>query len=147
MGNKASLTGKLIYTARLCRTARAELLLTHGLYAGQDILLKSLSEEDGQTMGSLATNLGVKPPTVTKMVTRMESQGLVRREGSQYDSRINHVFITPAGTALLGKVDDAWEAAELAAFTGLKDKDEKRLHKILDRVLSELDGKYEPAQD
>ena len=147
MGNKASLTGKLIYTARLCRTARAELLLTHGLYAGQDILLKSLSEEDGQTMGSLATNLGVKPPTVTKMVTRMESQGLVRREGSQYDSRINHVFITPAGTALLGKVDDAWEAAELAAFTGLKDNAEKRLHKILDLVLSELDGKYEPAQD
>ncbi|MFZ1813464.1 MAG: MarR family transcriptional regulator [Rhizobiaceae bacterium] len=147
MGKTASLSGKLIYTARLCRTARAEMLLAHGLYAGQDVLLYSLANEDGQTMGSLAVNLGVKPPTVTKMVTRMESQNLVRRESSEIDNRINHVFITHEGRALVSKIDEAWEAAEQVAFTRLKEKDEKRLHKILDRVLAELDGQYVASED
>jgi len=45
------LAGKLIYAARLCRTLRARHLLDHGLYAGQDVLLKSLAANDGQSMG------------------------------------------------------------------------------------------------
>ncbi len=141
MSKEKDLTGKLIYAARLCRSLRSRLLLDHGLYAGQDVLLKSLAHTDGQTMGSLANNLGVRPPTVTKMVTRMEAQGLVRRAASGFDSRLNLVSITEAGEALLDEIDETWSTAEKQAFERLKEKDAKRLHKILDRILSSLDGK------
>lgn len=130
------LSGKLIYAARLCRTLRARRLLEHGLYAGQDLLLKSLAANDGQSMGSLAASLAVRPPTVTKMVNRMEAQNLVRRQSSGYDNRLNLVFITEAGESLLDEVDAAWEEAERQAFASLKEKDVKRLGKILDRIVS-----------
>ncbi len=141
MSQEHDLAGKLIYAARLCRSLRASLLLDLGVYAGQDALLKSLSRKNGQTMGSLAADLGVRPPTVTKMVTRMESQGLVQRQASQNDSRLNLVHLTPAGSALLAQIDTAWRDAETAAFDRLREKDAKRLHKILDRILSSLDGR------
>jgi DNA-binding MarR family transcriptional regulator len=141
MSSEQDLAGKLIYAARLCRSLRANLLLDHGLYAGQDALLKSLSRSNGQTMGSLAADLGVRPPTVTKMVTRMEAQGLVKRQPSQKDSRLNLVHLTSAGEALLARIDTAWQDAENAAFDRLRDKDAKRLHKILDRIVASLDGK------
>jgi DNA-binding MarR family transcriptional regulator len=145
MPKERDLTGKLIYAARLCRSFRARLLLDHGIYAGQDHLLKSLAQQDGQTMGSLASNLGVRPPTITKMVTRMEAQGLVRRENSGFDNRLNLVSITGAGEALLDEIDEAWRTAEKHAFERLKEKDAKRLHKILDRILLSLDGRADAA--
>jgi DNA-binding MarR family transcriptional regulator len=147
MSWEQDLSGKLIYTARLCRSMRAALLLDHGLYAGQDALLKSLARSDGQTMGALAADLGVRPPTVTKMVTRMEAQGFVTREQSTADSRLNLVRLTPAGSAVLARIDAAWGEAEAAAFERLKEKDAKRLHKILDRILASIDAKPAAAKD
>lgn len=144
MGPEESLAGKLIYAGRLCRTLRADLLLELGIYAGQDILLKSLAQNDGQTMGDLANDLGVRPPTVTKMVTRMESQDLVRREGSKKDNRRAHVYLTGAGRQLLQSIDAAWAKADAKAFDALKSKDDRRLNKILDRVLSSLDERVMP---
>ena len=139
MGPEESLVGKLIYTGRLCRSLRADLLLDLGIYAGQDILLKSLANADGQTMGSVAADLGVRPPTVTKMVARMEAQGLVQREGSKADNRRAHVHLTDAGRELLARIDDAWQKADLSALEDLKPKDEKRLNKVLDKILAKLD--------
>ncbi|MCB1462352.1 MAG: MarR family transcriptional regulator [Nitratireductor sp.] len=139
MGPEESLVGKLIYAGRLCRSLRADLLLDLGIYAGQDILLKSLANADGQTMGSIAGDLGVRPPTVTKMVARMEAQGLVQREGSKSDNRRAHVHLTEAGRQLLQRIDEAWAKADLSALDGLKQKDEKRLNKVLDKILVNLD--------
>ena len=139
MGPEESLVGKLIYAGRLCRSLRADLLLDLGIYAGQDILLKSLANADGQTMGSIAGDLGVRPPTVTKMVARMEAQGLVQREGSKSDNRRAHVHLTEAGRQLLQRIDEAWAKADLSALDGLRQKDEKRLNKVLDKILVNLD--------
>ena len=139
MGPEESLVGKLIYAGRLCRSLRADLLLDLGIYAGQDILLKSLANADGQTMGSIAGDLGVRPPTVTKMVARMEAQGLVQREGSKSDNRRAHVHLTEAGRQLLQRIDEAWAKADLSALDGLKQKDEKRLNKVIDKILVNLD--------
>ena len=136
-----SLTGKLLLTARYCRSMRAALLLERGLYSGQDALLKSLGTQDGQSMGELAKNLDVRPPTVTKMVTRMAAQGFVERQPSQTDSRQFNVFLTSQGTQAIEQIDETWQAAEKAALKGLKDKDAKRLSKILQKILKQMGEK------
>ena len=133
------LAGSLIVTARLCRSLRAQMLQKTGLHAGQDTLLRSLRDKDGQTMSSLAANLDVRPPTVTKMVARLGAQGHLRRECSARDSRQNLVFLTESGWQLLGQVDEIWLKAEKAAFDGFKEKDSKRLRKILARIRSNLE--------
>jgi DNA-binding MarR family transcriptional regulator len=140
LAEQDSLTSKLIHTARLCRSLRASFLAKHGLYAGQDMLLQQLARSDGQSMGALAEALDVRPPTITKMVARMQAQRLVRREPSKYDSRQNHVHITEAGTALLKRVDAAWRETEECAFAGMKEKDFKRLKKILGKIRTNLDN-------
>lgn len=141
MGGPESLAGKLIYTARKCRSMRADLLQKHGLHPGQDLLLESLSQTQGQSMGALAEALGVRPPTVTKMVNRMEAGGLVERRNSRYDSRQNHVFITVSGKQMLDRIADTWRQVEENTFAGLKEKDTRRLAKILARVLENLEGR------
>jgi len=135
-----SLTGKLMLAARLCRSLRTGMLLDEGLYSGQDTLLKILVEEDGQSMGLLATRLGVQPPTLTRMVMRMSAQGFLRREPSQNDGRQFNVFLTQRGVEVIDRIDETWSRVEELAVGNLKEKDGKRLRKILEKILLQLDG-------
>jgi DNA-binding MarR family transcriptional regulator len=84
---KGATIGLLQSAARLSRTALAERLLEHGLYAGQDKLMLALSVENGQTPSQLANLLGVRPPTITKTINRLTNQGFLEKRLSQEDGR------------------------------------------------------------
>src|SRR3954452_651844 len=55
------------------------------------------------TLGELATLEGVRPPTITAAIARMEEDGLVVRTVDERDRRINRVAVSPAGAKLLAK--------------------------------------------
>ncbi|MGX1307851.1 DNA-binding MarR family transcriptional regulator [Amorphus suaedae] len=131
-------------TFRLAQAAKAQRarsgghLSRIGLHPGQEFLLKALSETDGQTMSELATVLGVQPPTVTKMISRLASHGLVERQSSASDGRLSRVFLTDEGRARISDVDKAWKRLEKEALAGLDDKDRKRLRKLLRTIEKNL---------
>lgn len=96
--NKAVMLYRLQSVARLTRTVLATRLLELGLYAGQDAVMLQLASEDGLPPGILAQRLGVRPPTITKTITRLQSQGFVVKRASETDQRQSHVFLTPQGS-------------------------------------------------
>jgi len=53
------------------------------------------------TLGELAAAEQVKPPTMTRLVSGLEGQGLVRREGDPSDARLVRVRATPKGIRIL----------------------------------------------
>ena len=53
------------------------------------------------TLGELAAAEQVKPPTMTRLVTALEGQGLVTREGDANDARVVRVRATAKGIRLL----------------------------------------------
>ena len=53
------------------------------------------------TLGELARAEQVKPPTMTRIVTGLEKDGLVRRKGDARDGRLTHVEATPKGHKVL----------------------------------------------
>lgn len=138
MSKGEELIEALIHAARLCRTLRSELLLKHGLYAGQDTLLRCLDEEDGRSMGTLALNLKVRPPTVTKMVTRMSAQGFIERRTSPTDSRQSHVFITEKGAKAIKKIDKAWRKTEKTSLFKVGKKRKKELAKSFQKITENI---------
>lgn len=132
------LLASLQNAARIGRTHMARLLQATGLYAGQESVMELLSAEDGQTLGRLAASLGVKPPTVTKTVTRLAEQGFVERRPSETDARQIHVWLTEEGRAVLADVQRAVREAELRALDGVKKKERKQLAKILAKIEANL---------
>ncbi len=56
------------------------------------------------TLGELATQEQVAPPTITRMVTRLEALGLVTRTTDRDDRRICRVEITRQGAKELERV-------------------------------------------
>src|SRR6187401_2277157 len=71
-----------------------------GVHLGQEMLLFQLCEEDGATQSEIADCICVEPPTVTKMLQRMEAAGLIERRQDSQDARVSRVYLTAKGREL-----------------------------------------------
>lgn len=68
------------------------------------VALAVQSGPDGATIGDLAGHLGVREPTVTATVDRLEREGLVERTRSTDDRRVVRVTITSDGATTVATV-------------------------------------------
>jgi MarR family transcriptional regulator, organic hydroperoxide resistance regulator len=114
-----SLNYLFIQVSKAHRIRTGELMAQLGLHVGQEWILIALWAQDGQTLSQLVEKLEVQPPTVTKMVQRMEAIKLVRREISPEDSRASLIFLTPKGKALQNKLDSVWQEVEAQFLAGM----------------------------
>ena len=144
---KKSVTFRLLQASKAQRARSGGHLSSAGLHPGQELVLKVLADADGSTMSQLAHALSVQPPTVTKMVTRLSAQGLVRRELSDSDGRLARVFLTEEGEDRIDMVDRAWKRLEKEAMAGIEDKDRRKLRKLLRIVERNLSGRGEIEAD
>ncbi|MBN9044099.1 MAG: MarR family transcriptional regulator [Rhizobiales bacterium] len=137
-GNKAVVLYRLQSVARLTRTVLAVRLLEQGLYAGQDAVMLQLAAEDGLTLGTLAQRLGVRPPTITKTILRLQGQGFVIKRASETDQRQSHVYLTQAGLETIRAIEKSIRKTEKDMLKGLDKKERKVFLKMLGRVESNL---------
>jgi len=149
--DNGSLLARLQEVARRGRTHYARHLLKTGLYAGQERIIEALASVETMTPGALAKTLGVRPPTITMTISRLEEQGFVARAASASDGRQVTVMLTEAGHDVLGAMKKAVAKAEKQALKGLKKKERKQLEKILAKIednLTDRDpGARLPKQD
>ena len=138
--NKGATMSRLHSAARLSRTALAARLLAHGFYAGQDQIMLALALEDGQTPGQLATRLGVRPPTITKTINRLQAQSCLDKRASYQDARQAHIFLTESGRETIKAIEKSLRKTEKQALKGLDKKDQKALSKLLARIEANLSG-------
>ena len=124
----------LVRAAMAHRGVAHELLAELGLHPGQEFLLRHLLDEDGRTPGELAELLGVEPPTVSKMVRRLDDAGFLAREPDPTDGRRTRVVLTAEGRALAGPLDDAWDRLEARTTARLDPDEVERLRDLLRRV-------------
>ncbi|TYR30264.1 MarR family transcriptional regulator [Mesorhizobium microcysteis] len=136
--DKTAAMTQLHSAARLSRTALAARLLSHGFYAGQDQVMIALDRENGQTPGQLAIRLGVRPPTVTKTINRLQTQGYVDKRASESDARQANVFLTDEGRNAIRAIEKAVRKTEKQALKGLDKKEQKTLTKLLGRIEANL---------
>ncbi|MBN8639125.1 MAG: MarR family transcriptional regulator [Anaerolineae bacterium] len=127
--------------AQLCKSHRYQAdvgLNAIGLHVGQEMILARLWEEDGLSQSQLAGSLCVEPPTVTKMLTRMERGGLVERRADPADARVSRVYLTDASRNLHTHVNAAWGSLETNMLRGFDADEQIVLRDLLQRLLDNL---------
>ena len=135
-------TGYLL--ARVCKAHRGSVgdaLAEVGLHVGQEMVLLHLWQRDGLTPSELAGALGVEPPTVTNMLSRMERAGLLKRCRDPEDARCTRVYLTEQGRELRAPVERCWEAVEEHALSGVTAEEEALLRDLLVRLHDNLTRK------
>ena len=128
---------------RVCqafRGARAGRLSEIDLHCGQDLLLLMVSAEAGLTPSEVAERLAVEPPTVTKMVQRMEKAGRLQKRADPADARAVCLHLTEAGRRLQAEVHACWDDLEAQATAGLTVEERIVLRRLLLHLLANLSG-------
>ncbi len=85
------------------------------------------------TLG-IAERLIEHTPGITRLIDRLESKKLVRRERPQRDRRQVYCFITAEGLSLLESLDPVTESSSVAAFTGVARTELKALIQTLEKI-------------
>jgi DNA-binding MarR family transcriptional regulator len=120
---------------RLARRLRKE--AGSGLSPSQGAALAAIHNHGPLTLGALADHERVSPPTITKVVAFLESEGLVVRTPDPADGRVSRVTTTPEGKALVAESrrrKTAWLTTEVSRLPAAE---QQRLADALD-VLDHL---------
>ena len=110
------------------------MLADHELHVGQEILLMHLWEQDGRSQSELADLMEVEPPTLTKMLNRLEKSGLLERQRDQTDARIFRVYLTEAGWALQEPIQHMWRELEARTMAHLTLEERIVLRRLLMQI-------------
>lgn len=86
----------------------------------------------------LADRVGRDYTTVSRQVGKLESLGLVDRQGSAADRRIREATITPKGRAMTNLVDDAREKIGRAIFASWHRRDTEDLVRLMRKFADDI---------
>jgi len=99
------------------------------------------------TLGELASSEQVAPPTMTKVVEKLESRGFVARRVDPDDRRVARVTVTAAGTRYLERTRarrTAWLAGRLGDLTPTQLTQLTSTIELLEAIIGEPDSRPEP---
>ncbi len=140
---EASLTAARLRLAvtRLARQLRQQ--TAEGLTPSQQSALASIHRLGAPTLGALAAQESVQPPSMTRIVGALEALGYVVRVADEGDRRVARVTLSEAGEAVLGRTRSVKEALLAVRLHELTADEAQRLEAALP-VLERLVGGEEP---
>jgi DNA-binding MarR family transcriptional regulator/GNAT superfamily N-acetyltransferase len=131
------------YTARVGALNDGLLATAHPLPEAR--VLYELGQRESTDTGDLRRTLELDAGYLSRLLGRLEEQGLLARERSQADARRQVVALTPAGRDAYTTLDRR-SAAEIATvLDGLAPPDRARLRAAMDTVREVLDAAPRPA--
>lgn len=136
----------VVRLARAHWLVASPLLQRLGLYAGQELLLMRLWENDHQSQTTLARALGLDPSTVARMVRSLEQQGLITRTPSEADRRAMIISLTDAGRNIREKVEAAWTKLDAVTTSGLSERQRREALRLMRRMERSLTAETAPKR-
>jgi DNA-binding MarR family transcriptional regulator len=126
----------LLRTADVIRRFLARVLEPFEITPQQYNVLRILRGAGGEAVPTLTVGerMVEEAPGVTRLIDRLEAKGLVRRERSPQDRRQVLCGLTPAGLALVERIDAPMDAADDAALAMLTEDDQFHLIRLLDAI-------------
>ncbi|MFT5682280.1 MAG: DNA-binding MarR family transcriptional regulator [Myxococcota bacterium] len=106
--------------------------------SGFRLIGEVMREPGGVRQGELARRLGVRPPTVSAAVARLEKQGLIYRIQDPDDPRARRVCLSP-GTSLLPGID-VLARMESAMFGGMTDGEREQARATITTLTQRLEA-------
>lgn len=131
------------HIARIRKALRRELETRAAkldITASQFLVMRSLWESDGVTTSVLTQDACSDGGTVTGILDRLESKGLIRRERSTQDRRAVQIWLTEEGRALEAPLMEIINEINLMALGGLSGLQQKQLINALDKVRENINA-------
>jgi MarR family transcriptional regulator, organic hydroperoxide resistance regulator len=129
-----------LYAASRAMTALYRPVLDDaGLTYPQYLVMRVLWHRGPVTVRDLGHHLNLDSGTLSPLLKRLETQGMIRRERGTTDERTVEVHLTDTGTALEQQVQDV--PAQIICALDLNLDEYRQLHHLLGRIRAAHPGK------
>jgi DNA-binding MarR family transcriptional regulator len=110
-------------------------LKDEGITSQQMGIVLSMSRGAASTPLELSKLLGIDTGLMTRMLDKLEKQGLLRRERSVEDRRVVNLHLTEKGAALGARIPDIAPPVLNARFRNFSKQEFEELHRLLNKLL------------
>jgi len=137
----------LAHTSGVYNATLAQALKPLGMDQPRWRVLMMLGFKTPSTMGELAQGALMKHPTLSRVIHRMQEEGLVVAAPRASDGRVREVAITPQGRHALRRLQRVLSRVYRQAVGGLSQEDVDRLVGLLEQMQANLRRSPYEAED
>ena len=101
-------------------------------------VLRYVTRNPGLRVGEIATRLGMKPPSASAALDRLEAKKLLTREGGREDQRTVYIKPTEAGSELMRDVQSRVEAKLADSLARLESADRSALPDLIRKLVAAI---------
>lgn len=112
----------------------------YGLTGPQLWALKTLQRNGRMSTGRLAAALAVHQSSVSILVDRLETRGLVRRMRGRLDHRVVTMELTPRGASLAAQAPEAAQGRLLHALEAMPPGEVRKIRHAVDRLVQAMEA-------
>jgi DNA-binding MarR family transcriptional regulator len=109
-----------------------------GVSPRQLVVLLAISENEGKSQTALVERTGVDRSTLSEMVGRLQTKGLVHRVRSKEDTRASAVKLTSAGRQVLKKAEPLARRVDATLLQALPANQRRQFLEALQSVVTTL---------
>jgi DNA-binding MarR family transcriptional regulator len=113
-------------------------LKPHGVNITVWRLLASLHQHSSQRIGELSDFTGIEMWTVSRVVSRLEQDGMVERHRGDEDARGVIVSLTASGRTMVETLIPEAQRYESLVLEGFSDDEAETLRRLLDRLFDNM---------
>jgi MarR family transcriptional regulator for hemolysin len=138
---------RLLPLSRRFRAAVDQALSGFGLSSANGWALLHVSRlGDDVPQGDLVAELDVQGASVVRLIDQLEAAGLLARAVDERDRRVNRLRLTPAGHALVGRIEEALAAIRARLMAFIDDADLAVANKVMEQIDRNLADLREAAR-
>jgi len=95
---------------------------------------------DGTRQKDLAESLGIRGPSIVRLLDTLLAKGLISRLEDETDRRAKLLFLTPQGRSLVARIQQAVQSLEGGLLDSFAEDDISRVARFVERLESAVDG-------
>ena len=111
-----------------------------GLSVGQPKILAFLTRHDGCMQKDLAAMCDIEPATISRLLDKMEADGLISRQAVAGNKRATAISLTPSGYACHEASMELRRQLEEIELAGFSEEEKAQFYQFLVRLYQNLTG-------
>ncbi len=127
---------EIVHTGDLLWGQLTNFLKPFGLSATQYNALRILrgAGKTGLACGEISRRMVTREPDITRLLDRLERQQWIKRKRQSDDRRLVKAWLTPAGAALMAKIDQPLREFQQQQFLHLKGNVQSEIIELMEKL-------------
>ena len=132
------LVHSFLHVNRLRRAMSEEQISKLGVHSSQHHMLAIIAGSKNICQKEIAQKLEISSAAVAVTLNKLEASGLIERNQSFDDARMNHITITDKGKDILKSSKAMFDAMDEKCFEGITDEEIALMTGLLDKMTENL---------